>query len=96
MCTEVRYLGHLITAVGIQADPEKIAAIINIPSPRNQKQVQSFLQTCSWYRKFIENFSEIAKPLSSLTIRESIWKWGTEEETSFQKLKDLLTQAPIL
>lgn len=95
-CVEVRYLGHLITTEGIQVNPDKVSAIMKIPSPKNQKQVQSFLQTCSWYRKFIENFSAVAKPLCTLTKRDAIWKWGEEEENSFQKLKENLTKAPIL
>ncbi|GFW77463.1 hypothetical protein TNCV_2498561 [Trichonephila clavipes] len=65
-CSRVKYLGLWITPQGIEVDHEKTSAILGIPPPKNVKQLQSFLQTCSWYRKFIANFSEIARPLSNL------------------------------
>ncbi|GFV29941.1 retrovirus-related Pol polyprotein from transposon 297 [Trichonephila clavipes] len=67
-----------------------------IPPPKNVKQLQSFLQTCSWYRKFIANFSEIARPLSNLTKKKAFWKWSEEEEKAFQTLKQCLVSPPIL
>ncbi|GBN50413.1 Transposon Ty3-I Gag-Pol polyprotein [Araneus ventricosus] len=63
-CARVKYLGLWITPKGIEVDQDKVAAIQNIPCPRNVKQLQSFLQTCSWYRKFIPNFSDVARPLA--------------------------------
>ncbi|GFS56600.1 retrovirus-related Pol polyprotein from transposon 17.6 [Trichonephila clavipes] len=66
-CSRVKYRGLWITPQGIEVDHEKTSAILGIPPPKNVKQLQSFLQTCSWYRKFIANFSEIARPLSNLT-----------------------------
>ncbi|GFT74032.1 retrovirus-related Pol polyprotein from transposon 17.6 [Trichonephila clavipes] len=57
----------------IEVDHEKTLAILGIPPPKNVKQLQSFLQTCSWYRKFIANFSEIARPLSNLTKKKAFW-----------------------
>ncbi|GBM37118.1 Retrovirus-related Pol polyprotein from transposon opus [Araneus ventricosus] len=65
-CSRVKYLGLWITSRGIEVDPDKVSAVQKIPPPRNAKQVQSFFQTCSWYRKFMPNFSEIARPLSNL------------------------------
>lgn len=55
----IRYLEHFLTPEGISTDPEKTSAIANLPPPSNVKQVQTFLQACSWYRRFIENFSSI-------------------------------------
>ncbi|GFX56874.1 retrovirus-related Pol polyprotein from transposon 297 [Trichonephila clavipes] len=75
---------------------DKTAAIQNIPSPRNLKQLQSFLQTCSWYRKFIPNFSGIAKPLSNLSKKSTAWKWSEIEQQAFQTLKQCLITPPIL
>ncbi|GFV09033.1 retrovirus-related Pol polyprotein from transposon 17.6 [Trichonephila clavipes] len=60
------------------------------------KQLQAFLQTCSWYRKFIANFSEIARPLSNLTKKKASWKWSEGEEKAFQTLKPCLVSPPIL
>ncbi|GFX72151.1 retrovirus-related Pol polyprotein from transposon 17.6 [Trichonephila clavipes] len=75
----------------LQANREK-----GIPPPKNVKQLQSFLQTCSWYRKFIANFSEIARPLSNPTKKKASWKWSEEEKKAFQTLKQCLVSPPIL
>ena len=95
-CSEIKYLGHILTPDGFKVDPEKTDAILLRPSPKNQKQVLSFLQTCSWYRRFIPNFADISKPLSNLTKKNVIWKWGIDEQNAFDKLKKLLTTSPIL
>ncbi|GBM17438.1 Retrovirus-related Pol polyprotein from transposon 17.6 [Araneus ventricosus] len=71
-CARVKYLGLWITPKEIEVDQDKVAAIQNIPCPRNVKQLQSFLHTCSWYRKFIPNFSDIARPLSNLTKKNIV------------------------
>ncbi|GFU31591.1 retrovirus-related Pol polyprotein from transposon 412 [Trichonephila clavipes] len=72
-CSRFKYLGHWIIPQGIEVDHEKTSAILGIPPPKNVKQLQSFLQTCSWYRKFIANFSEIARPVAHET-EISYWK----------------------
>ncbi|GFV47912.1 transposon Tf2-8 polyprotein [Trichonephila clavipes] len=79
-----------------EVDHEKTSAILGIPPPKNVKQLQSFLKTCSWYRKFIANFSEIARPLSNLTKKKAFWKWLEGEEKAFQTLKQCLMSPPIL
>ncbi|GFV22309.1 retrovirus-related Pol polyprotein from transposon 297 [Trichonephila clavipes] len=95
-CSRVKYLGLWITPQGIEVDHEKTSAILGTPPPKHVKQLQSFLQTCSWYRKFIANFSEIARPLSNLTKKKAFWKWSEEEEKAFQTLKQCLVSPPIL
>ncbi|GFU86097.1 transposon Tf2-9 polyprotein [Trichonephila clavipes] len=95
-CSRLKYLGLWITPQGIEVVHEKISAILRIPPPKNVKQLQSFLQTCSWYRKFIANFSEIARPLSNRTKKKAFWKWSEEEEKAFQTLKQCLVSPPIL
>jgi hypothetical protein len=95
-CNRVKYLGHYITHSGLEVDPDKVAAIQNLPPPRNLKQVQSFLQTCSWYRRFVPNFSDIARPLSNLTKKNVSWKWEEEEENAFKTLKCCLISPPVL
>ncbi|GFU72109.1 retrovirus-related Pol polyprotein from transposon 297 [Trichonephila clavipes] len=95
-CSRVKYLGLWNTPQGIEVDHEKTSAILGIPPPKNVKQLQSFLQTCSWYRKFIADISEIARPLSNLTKKKALWKWSEEEENAFQTLKQCLVSRPIL
>ncbi|GBM07567.1 Retrovirus-related Pol polyprotein from transposon 17.6 [Araneus ventricosus] len=95
-CSRVKYLVLWITSRGIEVDPDKLSAVQKIPPPRNVKQVQSFLQTCSWYRKFIPNFSEIARPLSNLTKKKTVWTWTESEQNAFTTLKNCLVSPPIL
>ncbi|GFX33901.1 retrovirus-related Pol polyprotein from transposon 17.6 [Trichonephila clavipes] len=75
-CDRGKYLGFWITKDGIEADQEKISAIQKIPVPTNVKEVQSLLQTCSWFRRYAPNFADIARPLSSLTKKKVQWHWG--------------------
>lgn len=96
VCSHVKYLGHIISPEGIRTDPEKIAAILDMKEPRNPKEVQIFLQTCSWYRKFIDKFAHVSQPLCSLTKKTSPWIWDGKVQNSFNQLKKLLTTAPIL
>ncbi|GFX45425.1 retrovirus-related Pol polyprotein from transposon 297 [Trichonephila clavipes] len=95
-CLRVKYLGLWITPQGIEVDHEKTSAILGIPPPKNLKQLQSSLQTCSWYRKFIANFSDIARPLSNLAKKKAFWKWSEKEEKAFQTLKQCLVSTQIL
>lgn len=95
-CAEVRYLGHKITPNGIETDPSKIAAISDLPEPRNIKHLKSFIQTCACYRKFVPQFSNVARPLTDLLKKNAPWQCGEEQRISFHKLKELLTSAPIL
>ncbi|GFV55264.1 retrovirus-related Pol polyprotein from transposon 297 [Trichonephila clavipes] len=95
-CDRVKYLGFWITKVGIEVDQDKISAIQKIPVPTNVKEVQSLLQTCSWFRRYIPNFADIARPLSSLTKKKVQWHWGPEQQESFETLKMRLMTPPIL
>ncbi|GFU38620.1 retrovirus-related Pol polyprotein from transposon 17.6 [Trichonephila clavipes] len=95
-CKKVKYLGHYITKEGISVDPQKTAAIADMKPPTSVKQVQSFVQTCSCYRRYIPNFSEIAKPLTDLTKKNSMWKWVSEQEEAFRDLKSKLASPPVL
>lgn len=90
-CSEVRYLGHIITPGGIKADPDKTASKSNLPQPRNVKHLKSFVQTCFWYRKFVPRFTDVARPLTDLLKKNVKWKWGEKQQSAFQHLKELLT-----
>ena len=65
-------------------------------TPGNVKQLLTFLQTGSWFRRFVPNYSSIARPLSDLTKKNTKWKWGVEQEVAFNTLKRLLTTTPVL
>ncbi|GJY67096.1 putative reverse transcriptase domain-containing protein [Tanacetum coccineum] len=93
---EVQFLGHVINGDGIHVDPSKIEAVRNWEAPRTPSKVSSFLGLAGYYRRFIENFSKIAKPLTVLTQKSKTYDWGEEQENSFQTLKDKLCNAPVL
>lgn len=94
--SEVKYLGHILTRHGLEVDKEKTDAINNRPNPKTAKEVLSFMQTCSWYRRFIPSFANIAKPLSDLTKKNAKWNWGEKQQEAFNTLKRMLTSPPIL
>lgn len=93
---EITYLGHLISEHGIKPDPGKVSVVKNYPKPINVDQVRSFLGLASYYRKFIDNFAEIAFPLNQLLKRKVPFQWTALCEESFLKLKEKLVNPPIL
>ena len=90
------YLGHIVSEEGVSCDPEKIEKVKTWPRPRNGKQALGFAGFCNYYNRFIKNFSELAKPLYALGPKKAVFKWGSEEEESFQKLKQALISAPVM
>lgn len=88
-------LGFIITKDGILPDDAKISAIKNFPKPKNVKAVQSFIGLCNYYRKFIKNFSQIARPLHEITKKDNFF-WTDDQEDSFETLKQKLTNPPVL
>ena len=93
---EVEFLGHIINEHGAHTDPKKIECVKNWPLPQNIKDVRSFLGFCSYYRRFIANYSHVAKPLTKLTEKNQKFNWTTECSAAFERLKHLLITAPIL
>lgn len=94
--TKLEYLGYTVTEEGIQPTNRGIEAIMKFPAPRSVRDVQSFLGLCSYFRKFVENFSIIAKPLYDVTRKNVDFRFGEAERNAFETLKDRLTSAPIL
>ncbi|GFW09580.1 retrovirus-related Pol polyprotein from transposon 412 [Trichonephila clavipes] len=93
---EVNYLGHIISAEGVRTDPEKVSAVKNWKRPENLRELRSFLGLCTYYRKFVKGFSNIARPLHKLTESKQKFQWAKECEDSFLQLKEALTSSPIL
>lgn len=93
---EVKYLGHVVSQTGISADPDKIRVVQEWPEPQDKHQVRSFFGLCTYYRKFILGFANIAKPLTRLTEDGKDFVWDEECRTAFNCLKRALTSAPVL
>src|SRR6476661_1170053 len=94
--TEILFVGHLVSKGIVKPDPEKIAAIVRIPEPRDVTEVKSFLGLANYYRKFIENFANKASPLYKLTKKGVEFKFDEPCRLAFQALKDALVRAPCL
>ena len=94
--TTVEYLGVIISHNSVTMDPVKVAGVAEWPAPTNKKEVQSFLGFTNFYRRFIKDFSEHARPLFDLTRNDSKWHWEAAEQSAFDKLKRNVTSAPVL
>jgi hypothetical protein len=93
---EISYLGHIVSPQGIKPDPDKTIAVDQFPRPKKLKQVRGFLGLTSYYRKFVLNYSKIAKPLTILLKKGQPFDWTDQCEMAFQELKQKLVQPPIL
>ena len=92
----VTFLGHVVSGEGISTDPEKVRAVQDWPVPTAVGELRSFLGLCSYYRRYVRNFSTIARPLHRLTEKGSDFKWTQECSDAFNHLKNALITAPVL
>ena len=103
---EIKFLGHIVSAEGVSPDPQKVAVVKSWPTPQNVNEIRAFLGLANYFRKFIENYSGIAAPLTSLMKGKQVSKrkgkttylplWDKSCDVAFQTLKDALTNAPVL
>ncbi|KAA3461931.1 RNA-directed DNA polymerase-like protein [Gossypium australe] len=93
---EVGFLGHIVLGDGIWVDPSKISAIVDWKVPRNGSEVRSFLGLAGYYRRFVKGFSMIATPMTKLLQIYVNFEWSEKCQRSFEQLKALLTEAPVL
>jgi transposase InsO family protein len=94
--TRTKYLGFIVSTQGIETDPEKIMVIQQWKKPSTVRGVQSFLGFCNFYRRFIKNYSRIARPLNRLTKQDTPFLWDASCREAFEKLKGALTSSPVL
>jgi hypothetical protein len=92
----IEYLGVIISHNKVEMDLVKIAGVADWPTPSNKKEVQSFIGFINFYRHFIPGFSHRARTLFDLTMKDVRFIWGSPQEDSFMKLKELITSAPVL
>ena len=93
---EIAFLGHVVDKSGVQPDPSKIKAIMEWESPKSVTEIRSFLGLAGYYRRFVKDFSLIAKPLTNLLKKNIPFQWTDACQQSFEELKYRLTTAPIL
>ena len=94
--TEIQYLGHVLTAQGIQIEKAKLQAILDMPTPNSRKDLERFLGMIQYIGRFIPSLSEISAPLRILLQKETEWHWEKQQQDAYEKLKDLATKAPTL
>ncbi|KAA0047044.1 hypothetical protein IC582_026000 [Cucumis melo] len=93
---QVSFLGHVVSKAGVSVDPAKIETVTGWTRPSTVSEVRSFLGLAGYYRRFVENFSRIATPLTQLTRKGAPFVWSKACEDSFQNLKQKLVTAPVL
>ena len=93
---QVTYLGHYFTGSGVTPDREKVKAVEEWPIPQNATEVRQFLGLASYYRRFIQNFADVAAPLHNLTQKDVVFSWNNDCSRAFKILKCKLIGAPIL
>ena len=89
-------LGHIISNRGIEVDKAKVEVIAKLPPPTNVKGVRSFLEHASFYKRFVQNFSKIAQPLTKLLAKDTPFVFSNDCFLAFEQLKQELTSAPII
>ena len=90
------FLGHVISANGVEPDPDKIRSIVEWPVPRNLTEVRSFLGLASYYRRHVRGFADIARPMHELQRKKEPFEWTQRRQDSFDRLKHCLVTAPVL
>ena len=96
MRSSVEFLGHRVSADGIEPHPQKISAVTDWPTPETLRELRAFLGLCGYYRRFVDHFSSVTSPLYSLTEKGRPFNWNAECQIAFEQLKRHLTSCPIL
>ncbi|XP_055688256.1 uncharacterized protein K02A2.6-like [Lutzomyia longipalpis] len=94
--SQVKYLGHILDSQGVRPDPEKIAAIREMPAPQNQSELRSFLGAINYYCKFVKSMSSLRAPFDNLLRDNTPWEWGAECQANFLKFKEILSSNLLL
>ncbi|GET65229.1 putative retrotransposon protein [Rhizophagus irregularis DAOM 181602=DAOM 197198] len=93
--TEIEFLGHVVGKNGLKPSPGKVEKIQKLTAPINIKGVRSILGLCTYYRKFIKDFSKIVKPITSLLRKDEKFEWGIKQHEALEILKRKLTEEPV-
>lgn len=94
--SELKYLGYVVNSSGLLVDPEKIEAILRIPSLKSVSDVRRVVGLASWYRRFVTNFSSLVSPLTRLTCKNAKFNWDSACEDAFVAIKECLVKSPVL
>ena len=93
---ELKFVGHVFSGEGVKADPEKIEAILQMPSPQDKTELRRFMGMINYLGKFVPNLSDITAPLRQLLEKDFMWTWSDKHEECIELLKKLVTESPVL
>ena len=93
---QIKFLGHIVNQSGVQADPAKTLAVLELPPPSNVKEMRRFVGMVHQLSKFIPNCADVIRPLTELLSSKHTWQWGTPQDEAFSKIKRLLTEPAVL
>ena len=93
---ELKFLGHMIFERGIEPDPEKVSATVDIPIPTNKKELQRFLGMVNYLRKFLPNLLDVSAPLRKLLEKDVEQYFDAPQIKAVQELKEMVTNNPVL
>ena len=93
---EVQFMGHVISQKGLKADPEKIKAVEEMPTPTDVAGVRRFIGFTNYLSKFLPRLSEVCEPLRKLMLHEVEWFWTDIHDKAVEQVKLLVTKAPVL
>ena len=94
--SEIEFLGHLISGNGVKPDPAKIAAIVDMPDPKNVQELQRMLGLINFLGRYIPDLSSTLRPVTQLLEKDRVWTWGGPQQEALHKVKIALTSAPVL
>ena len=92
----IKCLGNVVSGHGVSVDPDKVAAMINLPPPSSLKALRSTLGMANYYRTYVPNFAAIVEPLTNLTRKHVPYVWSHECQVAYDELRNALISAPVL
>jgi len=92
----IGFLGVVIGPKGIEMEEEKVDRVLSWLEPKNVKDVRKFLGLANYYRRFIKDFAQVARPINVLMRKDVKWQWGVEQQKAFDELKRVFTTKPVL
>ena len=93
---EVPYIGHVLTSDGLKPDPNKVKAIVEMPTPADKQSLQRLLGMITYLSKFLPNLSEVTEPLRRLLDKDVEWHWDDSHKEALNRVKHLITREPVL
>ena len=94
--SKVCFLGHIISAEGVLPNPKNTQKIKDWPAPKNQREVRAFLGLANYYRRFVKDFSRIARPMTQLLTKDQVFQWTDECQQALGDLKEALTSPEVM